>query len=480
MHLQRVQVPDFRVLKDVDITFEKNFNPRVFPLGSQNGGGKSTLLQLIFVLLHCSTNPKRIPELKNFLSGFNLLVGIDERILSIIDIWDGEKIVQLEFFVCTDSYIKEILKNDSKGKNKLSFSIFSKLETVRTQILQFQNQEKDLKGIIEQFEMRNSETTPSGKFPDHLKTRLYNLGIEFEAINVDFLDPDSLNRIEEGAKTQLLNLHKKIRERSDNLLYLINELIEQLKLINTEYITVYSPEDIISENHALLCRVNNLNIDIARQFLNELSNKVFLAAPSTQAFLFLSKKSRKSLLSNMNEYYSFLTKSNSNLSGLFTYDFLAVDLLIESFKDARDIDFRQALETGEYGNNYKNLLKDLELLLQDKKVNLRSDFSGLTFTKNISGITGELEPEDLSHGELKRLSVYIWLKHNNIKDAIVLMDEVDLALHPDWQYQIVSDLLDWSASNQYILATHSYELCNALTPSHIKILEPKLTERHSD
>jgi predicted ATP-binding protein involved in virulence len=47
MHLQRIQVPDFRVLKDVDISFEKEFTPRIFPLGSQNGGGKSTLLQLI-------------------------------------------------------------------------------------------------------------------------------------------------------------------------------------------------------------------------------------------------------------------------------------------------------------------------------------------------------------------------------------------------------------------------------------------------
>ena len=51
MHLQRVQVPDFRVLKDIDITFEKDFFPRIFPLGSLNGGGKSTLLQLIFILL---------------------------------------------------------------------------------------------------------------------------------------------------------------------------------------------------------------------------------------------------------------------------------------------------------------------------------------------------------------------------------------------------------------------------------------------
>jgi hypothetical protein len=43
MHLLRIQVPDFRVLKDVDITFEKEFSPRIFPLGSQNGGGKDLI-----------------------------------------------------------------------------------------------------------------------------------------------------------------------------------------------------------------------------------------------------------------------------------------------------------------------------------------------------------------------------------------------------------------------------------------------------
>ena len=93
MHLQRVQVPDFRVLKDVDITFEKDFNPRIFPLGSQNGGGKSTLLQLIFVLLHCSGNSDSFLALKNLLSGFDLHQGEEQRVLAIIDIWDGQKIV---------------------------------------------------------------------------------------------------------------------------------------------------------------------------------------------------------------------------------------------------------------------------------------------------------------------------------------------------------------------------------------------------
>jgi predicted ATP-binding protein involved in virulence len=72
------------------------------------------------------------------------------------------------------------------------------------------------------------------------------------------------------------------------------------------------------------------------------------------------------------------------------------------------------------------------------------------------------------------------LKYKNIENAIVLMDEVDLALHPDWQYRITTDLVEWSPSNQYILATHSYEVCEALTPSHVKTLKPKLTERRSN
>ena len=72
MRLQRVQVPEFRVLKDVDITFEKDFVPNIFPIGSQNGGGKSTLLQLIFILLHCSINPERHVFLRNMLHGFTI------------------------------------------------------------------------------------------------------------------------------------------------------------------------------------------------------------------------------------------------------------------------------------------------------------------------------------------------------------------------------------------------------------------------
>jgi predicted ATP-binding protein involved in virulence len=151
MHLQRVQVPDFRVLKDVDITFEKDFNPRVFPLGSQNGGGKSTLLQLIFVLLHCSASHDRHFAIKNLLNNFTLREDEDKRVLAIIDVWDGIKSVTLEFFVCNDSYIKETLSFDYLNKFRglidnsvtASLSYLSKIKNRKSELLQCQNELQD-------------------------------------------------------------------------------------------------------------------------------------------------------------------------------------------------------------------------------------------------------------------------------------------------------------------------------------------------
>ncbi|MEG4393696.1 AAA family ATPase [Microcoleus sp. BROC3] len=372
MHLLRVQVPDFRGLKDIDITFEKDFFPRIFPLGSQNGGGKSTLLQLIFVLLHCSVDDDKKPFLQNLLQGFKVADGEEQRVLALIDIWDGEKIVKLEFSCWSAPLLSK--KNDEAN-------------------------------------------------------------IESRYLHICYYS-DCKNNTEREPNTDLL------------------------------------------------CFFDNKKRDENTVFLNKISRKIFLAAPSTQVFLFLPLDSRKLLFSNSSKkdknYYAILESARSELNGLFTYDFLAVKLLIESFKAVRDRDFREAIKTGNYGNSYQSLIKELNLLLGNKNINVNEDLSGVNFQLYNNGETIELYPEDLSHGELKRLSIYAWLKSRNIEDAIVLMDEIEIAFHPDWQYQIISDLQEWGPSNQYILATHSYALCEALTPAHVKEIEPKLIKQQSN
>jgi len=445
MHLLRVQVPDFRGLKNIDITFEKDFVPKIFPLGSQNGGGKSTLLQLIFVLLHCSVDEDKQNFLQNMLQGFKISDREQKRVLAIIDIWDGEKIVEIEFFSYKDSFFKELLTSDSKEESiheaHLSFSILAQLKLLKDKIYQLEAK---------------------------------NISIQNQQFNPVFTRNEQ--------EIAMLNQEcRQIEERCQNV-------IEYLASKNMTYICNYSSSRNLNDkrDEALLYHFNNVDIDMkkANYFLWRLSSKIFLAAPSTQIFLFLPPNSRKLLFGNSSNgdinYYTILEAARSELNGLFTYDFLAVELLIESFKAARDRDFREAIKTGNYGNNYQSLIKELNLLLGNKRININEDLLGVNFQLYNNGETIELYPEDLSHGELKRLSIYIWLKSRNIEDAIVLMDEIEIALHPDWQYQITSDLKEWAPSNQYILATHSYALCEALTPAHVKEIEPKLIKQESN
>jgi hypothetical protein len=112
MHLKRVRIPNFRVLQDVDITFEPDLVPRIFPLGSINGGGKSTLLQLIFTLLHCCSDEQRIPYLQNMLDGFDIEDESGYRDLATIDLVVDGQDLELKFFLGDWEYIDNNLEDD--------------------------------------------------------------------------------------------------------------------------------------------------------------------------------------------------------------------------------------------------------------------------------------------------------------------------------------------------------------------------------
>ncbi|ARV59196.1 ATP-binding protein [Nostocales cyanobacterium HT-58-2] len=485
MHLLRIQVPDFRVLKNVDITFEKEFFPSIFPLGSQNGGGKSTLLQLIFVLLHCSNEADRIPFFKNMLHGFTIHEGSNKRILATIDIWDEEKIIQLEFFSCKDSYIKDIFRSNGKSETDntyLKYSASAKLEEIKIKISDIEQKTQILQKSLDKLEIfKNIEKDEERIFRvrEEISILVRKYGFKFSSIN--WRTTSFLEEIQEEVKVTLevykLNLEK-AEEESKQIERILPKVVNYLHSENLIYICNYSASGKKAEEEVILCHIDNIDMTKVESFIKNLSQKIFLAAPATQVFLFLNEEFRKLLFREQNnaiDYNSQLKEAKSRLTGFFTYDFLSVDLLIiEAFKAARDKDFREAIETGEYGNSYKLLMNDLNLMLVNKKINVSADLSGVTFKLDQSGGNVELYPEDLSHGELKRLSIYMWIKYRNIEDAIVLMDEIEIAFHPDWQYQIISDLKQWSPSNQYILATHSYDLCQALTPAHVKELEPKL------
>ena len=59
------------------------------------------------------------------------------------------------------------------------------------------------------------------------------------------------------------------------------------------------------------------------------------------------------------------------------------------------------------------------------------------------------------------------LKDPLSSEAIVLIDEVDLHLHPEWQQRILTDLLGTFPNTQFIVSTHSPQVLTTIKPGHI-------------
>ena len=418
-------------------------------------------------------------------------------VLAAIDIWDGEKTVKLEFSVYRDSYIKNDLTSFYKPLEHESYISLANYEgtilSAPKELISIEDKIKEIESQISQLAplINRLQSIKNIENPEERESQLRNIERSLRGLKIyHFTGKRDLKELIVVEDMKLFIIQKLSLNQS-NLQHLLNER-EQLKYISPKildflhskeifYICSYSDCEAQNDNKALLCRINNLNTDETKEFLSKISNKIFLAAPTTQVFLFLAQKEIKQLFQRKNNYQSQMQTAKLKLSGFFTYDFFAVNLLINIFENAKENDFIIATKTGEYGNNYQKLVNDLNRILLNKKININPDLSGFTFKLDKPGWGDiELYPEDLSHGELKRLSIYAWIKYNIIEDSIVLIDEIENGFHPDWQYQIIKDIAEWAPKNQYIISTHSYELCQALTPAHVKELEPRLIKQESE
>ena len=112
MQLRRVRIEHYRALKNVDLSFDPAFDKQIFPLGSQNGGGKSTLLQLIFTLLHCAGDPARHQYLRNLMESFVHRAEQAEELVAELTLAMEDKEIKLSFVS---------LGPESSGREKIAW-----------------------------------------------------------------------------------------------------------------------------------------------------------------------------------------------------------------------------------------------------------------------------------------------------------------------------------------------------------------------
>ena len=103
---------------------------------------------------------------------------------------------------------------------------------------------------------------------------------------------------------------------------------------------------------------------------------------------------------------------------------------------------------------------------------------GLRFIKNdgtpvhVSGLSGGERSYIILLADLaRRLQVFAPRKPLDEIPAIVLIDEVELNLHPGWQSEIVPTLMDVFRACQFVVTTHSPQVLSGVDSAKVRVIE---------
>ena len=77
------------------------------------------------------------------------------------------------------------------------------------------------------------------------------------------------------------------------------------------------------------------------------------------------------------------------------------------------------------------------------------------------------ELSELSAGERSILPIIIDFVQNDISNSVILIDELELHLHPPLQQSLLSGLEHLGTNNQFIITTHSNYISNLVPSSRI-------------
>jgi len=474
MFIEKIKIHDYKILQDIELNFNKNFIPRLFPIGSQNGGGKSTLLQLIFTLLHCSFDETKDEFIKNLFEDFTIDSEVGIKNIATFNISHENENVELDFFVIETEILNALYDDKYNAYN--TYIGYSKDNNL--QINELIKEENIINNIIKDLQPFKNQKTIN----DEIKNKLEEIINPFKNENNKYLFEELLLN-----SNELFNYFTTQRkEIQDNISMFVglnksfSKIIKVAGLI-TNFRNLYKSTT-LSDKLTLIYFTNEIDDSKFPEFSKLLQTKIFLASPLTQIFHFLAKEEKKSYYKfddfGKTDYYTYLNNAKNKFhNNFYTYDYLIIERLKNLLIELRNNDTDSNIQKGVYENNLGKFLKELNQVINNKSFKPSKDLRQIFF--KINNYEKEFSPEDLSHGELKILSIFLWLKVNDISDAIVLFDEIENNLHPDWQFEIARDLTRWSSTNQYIVATHSYEVCNAVTPAHIQELEPKLIKNQN-
>lgn len=122
---------------------------------------------------------------------------------------------------------------------------------------------------------------------------------------------------------------------------------------------------------------------------------------------------------------------------------------------------------------YDNECKTINDIFKDLNLNVR--LIGLStgekpnpLFKNKKG--EEIDIQSLSSGEKQLFFRLLSLKSLNLNDAIIIIDEPEASLHPEWQRKIINVYRKIGQNNQLIIATHSPLIVGSVPTESVRIM----------
>lgn len=215
-------------------------------------------------------------------------------------------------------------------------------------------------------------------------------------------------------------------------------------------------------------------------------------------FIFETFKKQNINNSNKGSYIGIEEAKLFNTTPIEPYFHLTSDFLKKN-KDKFAFDISQKIfyyKASEENNSAKKIITDyIDELIYEKDIkssqaydkmrntlneilstiNLQIEFSRLDKDKEIyfkNYQSNEIKLKNLSDGEKKIITKVFPLFISPIKNSVILIDEPESSLHPNWQNEIINlyTKIAEKNNNQIIIATHSPHIVSAVENKYVKVL----------
>lgn len=219
------------------------------------------------------------------------------------------------------------------------------------------------------------------------------------------------------------------------------------------------------KNVKKLLKFLSLKKDISIYFDVKLQEELFdgeLTVSKLESFFKKKRENRKTepySIRYFNNYTAEIKKSTVNFANKISEDLI-------KYEDSRRYYLEYKVDLNESANNEK-LKKEYELLKKLMELDLLS-YPTISIKKS-----DEFDIDEASSGEVNVLLMFLGIMSQITDNSLVLIDEPEVCLHPNWLMKLMTllyDIFDNYKSSHFIIATHSHFLVSDLRPNSSSII----------